>query len=138
MKHKPLHELTFWMSITILVTCNFFLSIVLIPFLLVAPTEFIVLFTIALGILLGLIFNHVLADLEHIEPHHHLFAMVLLPLIAIMNIVIVVHLSTFLAHALSLSITHQPWYIGILYGAAILLPSILSTVRQHAKSVLAS
>lgn len=130
---KELQAMLYWSVLLVLVICNFVVSIVLIPFLLVLTSVELNLITLVLGLIFGLFFNLIIRDIEHLEKKHHLVAAIFIPVIAALNIFVMVSVAQRLAVITKVGVTQNPIPISIIYVAAFLLPYLITTIRGALK-----
>lgn len=124
-------RLVFWTALIVIIFANLVVSLILVPVL--AFFEgwmfYTVLIVLALGV--GFVYNFLITDVQHLERKHHLIAGILLPLIALVNLALVVLVSNRLVEESTLAtVKHNPWMIGVVFAAAFILPSILDKVRM--------
>lgn len=124
-------RIVFWSAIFVIVLGNLIMSIALVPFLTVLNRWFLDVIIITLALVMGTLFDFLITNTGHLERHHHILALVILPLIAVINIIFVVTMSNQLIAGIQIANPrHNPWLIGILYGAAFVLPYIFYNVRK--------
>jgi len=118
------------MSLLVLTISNLFIAVVLIPFLLAlspVPLYFIVML---LGGLMGIIFNHLIKDIEHIETKHHLFAVFFIPVIGVIDLFIVVNLANKIAKVLLIKAHTDALSVSLVFVASFLFPYIVSAGKK--------
>ena len=131
---KSMSRIHYWMTLLILTICSFLITIILIPFMLIVHNIVLYLIVIMLGLLFGLIFTFIVLDLEHLEKRHHVFAGLFIPLIALINMLILIILSTRIAIILGITIYRDPLVISILYLASFVLPYLCYSYSRHLKA----
>ena len=112
----------YWTGIAFLLVINFLITILLLPFILIMKGLSVYFIVASMGMLFGLIFNFLIKDLEHLERRHHLFAGLLIPLIAIMNLFVINFISRNMAVILNIRISHNPLVAGSIYLLAFMAP----------------
>jgi hypothetical protein len=131
---KSMNRIHYWLTLLILTICSFMITIILVPFLLVLPNSLIYIIVLVLGFLFGLIFTFIVLDLEHLEKHHHIFAGFFIPLVALINMLILVALSKKIGNVLKIAILpRDPLIISLLYIVAFILPYLFYSFYTHAK-----
>lgn len=86
----------YWLVLLVMGIANFLIFVALIPFMLIINTNQLLVVIGAIGLLFGLIFNYLVKDIEHLQPKHHIFAAVLIPVLSIINIVILINIGVFM------------------------------------------
>ncbi|MFC1727872.1 hypothetical protein ACFLZ7_00200 [Nanoarchaeota archaeon] len=91
---KRMNPLLYWMTLIVAIVGNMVISVVLIPFL-IAVQSIIALYSIIalLGLAFGFLFSVLLTDIEHIDPKHHVIAGIFIPILALINIFIIVNIT---------------------------------------------
>ena len=130
--HEPyFSQIVFWSAILVLVVGNLLMSIALIPFLAVLNKWFLDLVILVLALVMGFLFNFLITNIGHLERHHHYLAAVILPVIAVVNMVFVVLMANQMIEAIQIdNVRHNPWVIGILYGAVFVFPYLYFRLRK--------
>jgi hypothetical protein len=125
---KHISKIVFWSALVVTIIGNIIASLVLIPFLAVFTTPTLYFFVGILAFFIGFLYNFLIQDIWHLKRSHHIIGGILLPLIAIVNIVIVV----LIANSLK-SNSHNPWIVAIIFASAFILPSIIDNIRLGIK-----
>jgi len=120
----------YWTTLLVLTIANFLISIILIPFLLVIKPFFVELIVVSLGLILGLMFNHILRNIEHIEVKHHVAAAVFVPAVAIINIFVMVTIANAVAVRIKIPMQQNAVFVAIAYTVAFLLPYSIGSFRE--------
>lgn len=129
--HSQSQKLLYWMGMLILVVSSFYMSLLLVPLMLLfdlAPLLFVV---VLMGLFFGFIINYIVNNLEHLETKHHVFLGLITPLIAIANVFFVVTIAKRVGIALNMTIRHDPYLISMVYLVALILPYLLFKMGQH-------
>ncbi len=119
---KTPHNIVYWSTLLLLLVCNFVISIVLIPFILALTGFKFYLLIILLGFIFGFLFNILIQDIEHIGTHHHVFAIIFMPLVAVINIMIMIGVANKIAEIIGLLIYQDPFLPALVYTLVFLLP----------------
>ncbi len=134
-KTEPHHiffsKITFWSALVVIIFANLLVSLVLIPFLIVL-NQWILYFTIIiLAGVIGFLYNFLILDLGYLEKKHHLLAGIIVPLLALANIVIMVLVSNrFIADLKIRTPLHNPWLIGLVFALAFITPYLIARIRK--------
>ncbi len=122
-----MNRVIYWTVLIVIVIGNFIVSMALIPFLLLMDTITLNIVIILIGLAMGLLFNLLINDIEHVDEKHHYIAAVLLPGLAIINFLLMMEISEYIGSRLELPVVRESaLLIGLLYAAAFLLPYLRS------------
>jgi cation transport ATPase len=109
-------------------------TLVTMPFMLFFNSYLMYGFILLIGLIFGLIFSFMVIDLKHIERKGHLFLSILVPIIAILNIIIMIFMAKHLTTKFNLTFEHNPFILATLYLLGYVIPylffSLLIYVRQ--------
>jgi hypothetical protein len=125
-KHDPfLLKLVFWSALVVIIFANLIVSLILIPFLIVLNAGVLYLIIILLGGTIGFLYNFLITDMGHFGSKHHIAASIIIPLIAITNMILMVTLGNKFINNLKINnVEHNPWLIAIIFAVAFILPSL--------------
>jgi len=90
---ESINRLLYWTTILVLAVCNFLISVLIVPLLLVVNRPAVYITIGALGFFFGFVFNLLISKVGHLETRHHVFAAVFIPLVSVINIFILVALT---------------------------------------------
>jgi len=121
-KIKILDKSVYWISLIVTIIGNIIISISLIPFLLTLRSFQLYLIIITMGIAFGLLFELLIRTIEHLETKHHLFLSIIIPIIAVINIIVIVLFSNRLEEIINIQNPQNPVLIGVVYAVAFILP----------------
>lgn len=121
-------RLIYWMTLLILAVCNFIVTLTLIPFVLVLDALNIYLVSAGLGLVFGLLFNTLVTDIEHLRPRHHLFAAILIPVLALVNFYLISIVITKISSLLLIEVLVNPMLLGLVYCALFIMPYAASSI----------
>lgn len=130
--HYDVHfsRIVFWSAIIVIVFANMVVAGVLIPFLIALNEWVLYSAVIILAGTVGFLYNFLITDIGHLERKHHLGAGILVPLLALGNIVAVVILSNKVIQDAKIpNVQHDPYAIGIVFAVAFILPYIIDRLR---------
>ncbi len=127
---KNMHLLIYWMVLLVLTLCNFIVSIVLVPFFLVLSSYGLFLVMAAMGLIFGLMFDLLINDIEHLERKHHVFAIFFIPVIAIIDIFIMVGVSKNIALFLNMTVPENPFMNSLVFVVFFLMPYVVNNLRR--------
>ena len=121
-----LTKITFWSALVVIVFANIIVSLVLIPFLIVFNKWILYSIVIIIAGTIGFLYNFLINDISHLEKKHHLLAGIIIPLLALANVIVMVTLSNRL---IVVSKHHNPWIVAVLFAVAFILPYVLDRIR---------
>src|SRR3989338_5224731 len=121
-KIRILDKSVFWISLLIAIIGNFIISISLIPILLALNNLLLYLILITIGISFGLLFELLIRTIDHLQAKHHLLLGIIMPLIAVINILLIASFSNDLEKVINIRNTHNPMLIGVIYAIALIIP----------------
>ena len=126
-----LSHLVFWSAILVVVIGNLMIALALVPFLAVLNQWFLDLVILLLGLVMGFLFNFLMTNVGHLEKHHFVLAGLVLPVVAVVNVIFIVLVSNQMIEAIQIAnARHNPWVIGILYGVAFVVPYLYFRLRK--------
>ena len=126
---KHAARMHYWMVLLVLVITKFLLFAVLIPYILILESAFLILILGIIGFVFGMIFNFLINDIEHLESKHHRFAVGFIPMIAILNIYILISIQRVLTGYFPYS-DNIFFYGSAIYVAMFLLPYITGVLHS--------
>lgn len=124
-KIKILDKSVYWISLIAAIIGNSVISFSLIPFLLAMESFQLYIIIITIGVSFGLLFELLIRTIEHLEAKHHIFLGIIIPLIAIINVIIIVTISNALEKIINIENPHNPLLAGIAYAIAFMLPYLI-------------
>jgi len=120
-------RVVYWTVIALMVIGNFAISLMLIPFLLVLNKLTMNIVVVLIGLSFGSFFNLLIMDIEQVSKKQHIIAGVIIPVLALINIAVIVRIANSINEALGISIVREgPITISILYIVAFMLPYLWS------------
>jgi hypothetical protein len=125
--------IAYWSALIIAIIGNMVLSVLLIPFLLVASSSFLYPALAIIGIAFGFVFNIILKDIEQIEKTKHIIIGMFLPALALINVYIITQLSNHLAYLMKLPYgVHKPVIVSIVYSVSFVIPYVITQLLKRA------
>jgi len=124
------HEILYWQTLLIMLLANFIASIILVPVLMAIKGWFIYVIVMTMGIIFGIIFNHLITDIENIKRRHHIFAGTFLPAVAVIDFFIMVKLANKFAETLRIDVMQDSFIISVTFIGAFLLPYIVGALKK--------
>ncbi len=130
---KNMNPILYWLSLIIAIIGNLFISIILIPFLLVLSSYQLYFVIVVLALTFGTIFNFLINAIEHIETTHHIIAGAFIPAIAVITVFVMVNVSNKLSVVFQSPIHQNPVLVSILYVVAFILPYGVTRIISYFK-----
>lgn len=126
-KIKILDKAVYWISLFIAVIGNFIISISLIPFLLALRSFQLYAVVITIGISFGLLFELLIRTIE-LQAKHHIFLSIIIPVIAVVNIFVIVLFSNSFMQSINIQNPQNPLFVGAVYAIFFMIPYIAYNV----------
>lgn len=130
---KQMNPVVYWLTLIVAIVATMVISVVLIPFMLAiesAASLYLVVGLLALAF--GFFFNLLLTDIEHVDPKHHVIAGVFIPALAVINIIIVINVTSVLDKVLlGESFAHNALIIAVVYVVAFIAPYLVGKVIDY-------
>lgn len=123
-------KIVLWSALIVIVFGNLLVSVILVPFLGFTTSWILFLLVIILGGMIGFLYNFLITDIGILGKKHHIMAGILVPLLALVNMILMV----FLSHSLApTGIEHNPFIVGGVFAIAFILPYLIDQVRMWVK-----
>lgn len=126
-------KIVFWSALLVIIFGNILVSLVLIPFLIALEGFVLYGMVVLLAIIIGYLYNFLITDIAHLEQKHHIMASILVPIIAIANLLVMVGVSNKLADSIHIGVQHNPWVVAIVFAVTFIMPSIVHRVWMSHK-----
>ena len=120
-----LEKRVYWILLIVIIAANFAISVALIPVLMALRGMVLYIIILIMGIAFGLLFELVIRSIEHLEKRHHIFLAVLIPVVALVNILVISNFSNGLTKILNLKNIHNSLGISVIYTASFVLPYLI-------------
>ena len=125
-------KIVFWSALLVTIFANVLVSLILIPFLIVLNQWVLYYLIILLGGTIGFLYNFLITDIGHLEKKEHTLASIIIPVIALGNLVVMVIFSNrFIADLNVNNPPHNPWIVSAVFVVAFILPYIIDTIRKR-------
>ncbi len=123
-------KIVFWSALVVIVFANLLVSVILIPFLIAFDRLFLYSIIIVLAGTVGFLYNFLITDIGHLERKHHIMAGIIVPLLALANMIGMVIISNRFVDRLQVPIEHHnPWLTAATFALAFILPYLLDRLR---------
>lgn len=125
-------KMIFWTAIVIIFFGNLLVSVVLIPFILLLNRNLVYMVVIVLAACIGFLYNFLINDIGHLERKHHVLAGIILPVLAIGNMILMVIASNKFLDRIEPGIEHyDPLIVAAIFVVSFMLPYLLDRIRIH-------
>ena len=117
------NRILFWSMLFVIIIGNALIALILIPFLLVFDKFAVNIFIVVIGFAVGLLFNFLVWDIEHLTIKHHLLAAIIIPVLAIVDLYAIVKISNAINEVFEITVIRgDPILISAVYVIAFLVP----------------
>lgn len=121
--------IVFWSALVVIIFANVVVSFILIPFLIVLTPWLLYALVVVLAGMVGYLYNFLITNIGHLQRKHHLWAGILVPVLAAANIVVMVWLSNrFIGELRVQNLPHNIWVVGGVFGVAFILPYVIGKI----------
>jgi hypothetical protein len=124
-------KIVFWSALVVIIFANLIVSLIMVPFLIVMNQWMMYLMVVVLAGTIGFLYNFLITDIGHLEKKHHISAGIIVPILAILNMVIVVIISN--RFILELDIKNSPFnpfIVSGVFAVAFIVPYLISLFRN--------
>lgn len=128
-REKPLHkkiieEIVLWTLLALISAGSLVGAWISQPLLLVLSAQQSLFALGFIGLLFGLFAGWIVAELEELEPHHHLFMTISIPVVTIISALLIhTRVQQIIAASPAFTITsHNPFLLAIVYTIATIIP----------------
>jgi hypothetical protein len=119
-------KIVFWSALIVIIFANLVVSLILIPFLIVLNKGILYAIIVILAGTVGFLYNFLIMDIGHLQKKHHLLAGILIPILALANMVVmVITANQFIKNIKINNVQHNPWIIAVVFAVAFILPYLL-------------
>ena len=119
-------KIVFWSALIVIVFANIIVSVVLIPLMFLLNPFALYSTVVVLAGMVGFLYHFLITDIGHLNRKHHLWASIIVPLIAIVNMVVMISVS---------ESEYNPWIVGVTFAIVFVIPSFLGQIGKGFKKV---
>jgi hypothetical protein len=131
---KKIEISLFWIFLFITIFGNLMISVILVPIMLVITEIYLYAIVSFIGFCFGFLLNYLLNSIEKLDKKKHIITGIIIPAIALINIMIFTKLSNNLIILLNLQTNlHAPLLLSILYVFFFSLPYLFSKMIKFKK-----
>ena len=122
------NRILFWTVLFVMIIGNTLVAFILIPLLLVMTQIAMDFFAVFIGFVVGFLFNFLIWDIEeHLTRKHHLFAVLIIPILAVVNLFGITKISNAINSVFVISeVRGDPLIISALYVVGFLTPYLFT------------
>lgn len=124
-KHHDVHfsKIVFWSALFVIILGNISVSLILLPFLIVFHTWILYSVVALIALVMGSLYSFLITDIGHLERKHHILAAIIVPLIALSNILVIVLISnTYMTELPVTNTPHNQWIVSAIFAVAFIIP----------------
>jgi len=126
----------YWISLLAAIVGNFIISVILVPFLVMLEDRVtLYIIVMIMGIVFGALFNFLLSDIERLDERHHVMTGVVIPVLAVINVYIMVNVSKTVGTFISVTVNQNALVIAIIYVAMFIVPYIITAILKNYKII---
>ena len=126
----------YWISLLAAMVGNFIITVILVPFLVMLQDKVtLYIIVMIMGIVFGALFNFLLSDIERLDHHHHVMTGVVIPVLAVINVYIMVNVSKAVGTIISVTVNQNALVISIIYVAMFIVPYIINSILKNYKVI---
>lgn len=126
----------YWVSLVAAIMGNFIISVILVPFLVMLDDQVtLYIIVMIMGLVFGALFNFLLTDIERLDENHHVMTGVVIPVLAVINVYIMVNVSKTIGTIISITVNQNALVISIIYVAMFMVPYIINAILKNYKIV---
>ncbi len=126
-----LDRFVYWVSLVLLALFNLVACFFLIPFLMFFTGFYLFLMVALFGFVFGFLFNMLIMGIEHLENKHHLIAGMFIPLLAVLDITLILRIVDSINRILIHKVEYNPGEIVIIFVFSFVLPYLFSVVTHR-------
>ncbi len=124
-------RIVFWSALIVIIFANLVVSVVLIPFFIIFHAWILYSIIILLAGSIGFLYNLLITDIGHLQRKHHIWAGILVPLIAAVNMIIMVLVANqFITETHTQTTVQSPWLIAAIFSGVLILPYLFGLLRK--------
>jgi len=125
-------QIVFWSALLVIVFANIIVSLILVPFLIIFESWILFSTVILMGGMIGFLYQFLITDIGHLKRKHHLLAGILVPVLAIVNMIAVVVFSNKLIAELGTEkVKNNPFVVALVFAGAFVIPSIVGYFKAY-------
>jgi hypothetical protein len=132
-------KIVFWTALLLVILGNIMVSVVLMMFVIALNPWAALSMVAVMGAVMGFLYNFLINDIGHLEKKHHVWAGIIVPVLAIVNIISMVLMSRKFTGDLGIENTLEPLTVGIVFAVAFIIPTITGVISrslQRRKAVI--
>lgn len=124
-------KIVFWSALIVIIFANLIVSLALIPFLLVFHGVILYSIIALLAGSIGFLYKLLITDIGHLEQKHHLWASLIVPLVAAANLIVVVLIANqFIKEVENASAVQNPWLIAAVFSVVLVIPYLVHVIQR--------
>ena len=134
---KFLERMIFWLALFICLVGNFFISMMLIPMLLLIKGNFFYFILIIVGFTVGILFELIVCSLENMEKKKYVISGIFVPFLSLINIFLISQLSNNFSSLMHVSAGyHDPLIVSLIYVISFMIPYFVHKINLFKNSMV--
>jgi hypothetical protein len=130
---EKLDNLVYWLSLVLLALFNLIACFFLIPFLILFEGWKVYVAVTGFGFMFGFLFNLLILGIEHLKHKHSIIAGVFIPLLAVLDISLILSITDRLDKVMVKQATYNESIVIVLFISAFVLPYIFAVLTGRHK-----
>jgi len=121
-------KITFWSALIVIIVANLLVAFILVPFLIVLTNWLLYIIAAVLAATIGFLYSFLLIDIKHLSKSHHISAGIIVPILALVNLVAISLISNQITQDIQIQNTHNPYIVGTVFAVFFILPYIIDRI----------
>ncbi|MCF7861988.1 hypothetical protein K9M79_07140 [Candidatus Woesearchaeota archaeon] len=135
-KSSEISDLIYWMSCLIMVILSILIGCILVPLMIILSGAVLFSLISFLGLLVGIIFSHLVFRIEHLRTRHHLFAAILIPVMGLFNVFMISNLTNKIKDIYNIQeVYNDPFILSLFFASFMMLPYLYSLSMHMRKKM---
>jgi hypothetical protein len=130
---ERLDNLVYWISLVLLALFNLIACFFLIPFLILFEGWKVYLAVAGFGFMFGFLFNLLILGIEHLEQRHSLVAGIFIPLLAVIDISVILNITEKLGKIFVKQPTYSTSLVIVIFISAFIVPYVFAVLTGRHK-----
>lgn len=129
---RIMDKLIYWIALFILVFGNFFISLILIPSIIIIGGPFLYVVISVIAFVFGSLYVFLIKELDKLNIEHQIIPWLFIPILAIINIYITIGVIDHLVMILDIERKNNI-YLVIVYLVSFIIPYLIQTIKNTRK-----
>ena len=120
----------YWVGLIIAIIGNLVISVIFIPFLMILSSVQLYIIMGVMGLIFGAMFNLIITDIEHINNKHHVYAGILIPILALITVFVMTQVANTFNQLIKNPNMHNPFVIALVYVGCFSVPYLIYKIKD--------